>query len=512
MAAGFVDDEGRRRSGGGRVTAFVALSCATAAMGGAIYGYDISTAGGVSSMEPFLRDFFPDVLRRMAGGRVSNYCKFDSQLLTLFTSSLYISGLLTAVLLASWVTASRGRRASMILGGFAYIAGAAVSGAAVNVSMAILGRALLGVGLGFTTQSVPLYMAEMAPARYRGAFSNGIQFSLCLGALAATTVNFAVEKIRGGWGWRLSLALAGVPAVFLTVGAVFLPETPNSLVQQGKDRDKVKALLQKIRGVDAVDDELDEIVAAAAATTQGENGLWLILSRRRYRPQLAMAVLIPAFTQLTGINAIGFYAPVLLRTIGMGESASLLSTVIMVIVSSASTLASMFLVDRFGRRTLLLAGGAQMLVSEALIGGVMAAKLGDDGAPSKAYAALLVTLIGVYSAGFGWSWGPLSWLVPSEVLPMEVRSAGQSVAVASCFALTVFVAQCFLAALCRMKAWIFFFFAGWIAAMTAFVYVFLPETKGMPIEQVGSVWEEHWFWRRIVGTDEIHASSSKLSK
>ena len=120
-------------------------------------------------------------------------------------------------------------------------------------------------------------MAEMAVARYRGAFSNGIQFSLCLGALAATTVNFTVEKVRGSWGWRLSLALAGVPAVLLTVGAVFLPETPNSLVQQGKDRDKVKALLQKIRGVDTVDDKLDEIVAANAAAAQGENGLWLIL-------------------------------------------------------------------------------------------------------------------------------------------------------------------------------------------------------------------------------------------
>ncbi|BAS93884.1 Os05g0396000, partial [Oryza sativa Japonica Group] len=95
------------------------------------------------------------------------------------------------------VTASRGRHTSMILGGFAYIAGAAVSGASVNVSMAILSGALLSVGLGFTTQSVPLYMAEIAVARYRGAFSNGIQFSLCLGALAATTVNFTVEKVRG---------------------------------------------------------------------------------------------------------------------------------------------------------------------------------------------------------------------------------------------------------------------------------------------------------------------------
>ncbi|EAZ18930.1 hypothetical protein OsJ_34469 [Oryza sativa Japonica Group] len=403
----------------------------------------------------------------------------------------------------------------MILGGFAYIAGAAVSGAAVNVSMAILGRALLGVGLGFTTQSVQLYVAEMAPARYRGAFSNGIQFSLCLGALAATTVNFAVEKIRGGWGWRLSLALAGVPAVFLTVGAVFLPETPNSLVQQGKDRDTVKALLQRIRGVDAVDDELDEIVAAnaAAAAAHGENGpVADPVAGAGTGRSSPWPVLIPGVHAANGHQRNRVLpCPVLLRTVGMGESAALLATVILVVVSSASTLASMFLVDRFGRRALLLAGGAQMLVSEALIGSIMAAKLGDEGAPSKAYATLLVVLIGVYSTGFGWSWGPLSWLVPTEVLPLEVRSAGQSVAVATCFALTVLVAQCFLAALCRMKAWIFFFFAGWIAAMTAFVYFFLPETKGIPIEQVGSVWEEHWFWRRIVGTDEIHASS-KLSK
>ena len=104
-------------------------------------------------MGSFLEEFFPDVYRRMKGDvRVSNYCKFDSQLLTLFTSSLYITGLLTAVLFASWLTARRGRRPSMVLRGVAYLAGAAVSGGAVNVYMAILGRALLGVGLGFANQ------------------------------------------------------------------------------------------------------------------------------------------------------------------------------------------------------------------------------------------------------------------------------------------------------------------------------------------------------------------------
>ena len=113
----------------------------------------VPIAGGVTSMDDFLKKFFPDVYRRMHGDvRVSNYCKFDSQLLTLFTSSLYIAGLLTAMLLSSWFTARRGRRPSMIVGGVAFLAGAAVSGGAVNVYMAILGRALLGVGLGFANQ------------------------------------------------------------------------------------------------------------------------------------------------------------------------------------------------------------------------------------------------------------------------------------------------------------------------------------------------------------------------
>jgi len=154
----------------------------------------------------------------------------------------------------------------------------------------------------------------------------------------------------------------------------------------------VRALLQKIRGTDAVDAEFDDIVE------RGAGGLRLLLTRRRYRPQLAITVLIPSFAQLTGINAIGFYAPVLLRSIGMGESASLLSTIALVVISSAATLASMFADDRFGRRTLLLAGGAQMLTAEVLIGAVMAAKLGDEGGLGRAYALALLLLIGVSSA------------------------------------------------------------------------------------------------------------------
>ncbi|CAO2151332.1 unnamed protein product [Urochloa humidicola] len=230
--------------------------------------------------------------------------------------------------------------------------------------------------------------------------------------------------------------------------------------------------------------------------------------RRRYRPQLAVAVLMPAFTQLNGINAIGFYAPVLLRTVGMGESLALLSTVITVAIYTASTVVFMLAVDRLTRRTLLIAGSLQMLASEVLIGAVMAAELGDEGGMGKGWAAALFVLIGVYVAGYSWSWGPMTWLVPTEVFPLEVRSAAQSVTVASGFVLTIFVAQGFLTMLCRMKAGLFFFFARWIVVMTGFVYWFLPETKGMPIEQVGKVWREHWFGKRAVGVDELQLQES----
>ncbi|KAF8662114.1 hypothetical protein HU200_056306 [Digitaria exilis] len=504
MAIGVAAVEGQERHYGGRITPFVVLSCMTAGMGGVIFGYDIGIAGGVSSMEPFLRKFFPDVYRRMIGDtRVSNYCKFDSQLLTAFTSSLYVAGLLTTIL-AARVTSGHGRRVSMFLGGAAFLAGAAVGAASANIYMVILGRVLLGVGLGFANQAVPLYLSEMAPASLRGAFSNGFQLSIGIGGLVANLINYGTEKIAGGWGWRVSLGLAGVPAALLTLGAVFLPETPNSLIQQGKkDRREVSQLLQKIRGAGVdVGDELDDIVSANAAIAAGGEGFRRLLLERRYRPQLVMAVMIPFFQQVTGINAIAFYAPVLLRTIGMGESASLLSSAMVTgIVGVGSTFASMLAVDRFGRRTLFLAGGVQMLVSQVLIGSIMAAELGDTGGVSKATAGVLILLIAVYVAGFGWSWGPLGWLVPSEIFPLEVRAAGQGVTVAVSFAFTVFIAQAFLSMLCHMRAGIFFFFAGWLAVMTAFVYLLLPETKGVPIEQVAGVWRAHWFWSRVVGAE-----------
>ncbi|KAI8028681.1 Hexose carrier protein HEX6 [Camellia lanceoleosa] len=450
-------------------------------------------------MDAFLKKFFPDVYTKMKEDtKVSNYCKFNSELLTLFTSSLYVASLI-ASLFASSVTKTFGRRPSILVGGAAYLAGACFAGAASNVFMLILGRVMLGVGVGFSTQSVPLYLSEMAPSRYRGGISNGFQFSLNIAALSANLINYGTQKMEGDWGWRISLAIAAMPAIVLSLGVLFfLPETPNSLIQRTNDHQNAKSMLQKIRGTEDVEAELDDLINASAIAKTITHPFKKI-TERKYRPQLVMAIAIPFFQQATGISAIAFYAPILFRTTGLGENASLLSAVLIRFMNATSTFISMLIVDKLGRRVLFMVGGMQMLASQAMVGSIMANKLGDYGEMSKGYAFALLALICVYVAGYGWSWGPLGWLIPSEIFPLEIRSAGQSINVGLSFFFNFIIAQTFLATLCYFKSGVFFFFGGWLVLMTGFIYLFLPETKNVPIEQVDRVWKEHWFWKRIVG-------------
>ncbi|KAI9397113.1 hypothetical protein POPTR_004G233700v4 [Populus trichocarpa] len=217
----------------GRMTWFVVLSCMMASMGGVIFGYDI----GISAF---------------------------------------------------------GRKPSILLGGAAFLAGAALGGAAINVYMLIFGRVLLGVGVGFANQSVPLYLSEMAPPRYRGAINNGFQFSVGIGVLSANLINYGTERIRGGWGWRISLSMAAVPAAILSLGALFLPETAHSLIQRTDDTERAKLMLQRVRGTEDVEAELNDLIQANSTSKTNEHPLKNII-RRKYRPQLVMAIAIPFF-------------------------------------------------------------------------------------------------------------------------------------------------------------------------------------------------------------------------
>ncbi|CAH9133681.1 unnamed protein product [Cuscuta epithymum] len=481
----------------GNLTLYVTVTCIVAAMGGLIFGYDIGISGGVTSMDTFLVKFFPSVYRKKNSDSSTNqYCKFDSQTLTMFTSSLYLAALVSS-LMASTVTRKFGRRLSMMAGGILFCAGALINGFAQNVGMLIIGRILLGLGIGFANQAVPLYLSEMAPYKYRGALNIGFQLSITIGILVANVLNYFFAKLHQGW--RLSLGGAMVPALIITVGSLLLPETPNSMIERG-NKDEAKEKLKRIRGVENVDEEFEDLVAASDASSLVEHP-WRNLLQRKYRPQLTMAIVIPFFQQLTGINVIMFYAPVLFTTIGFGDNAALMSSVITGGVNVFATLVSIFYVDKLGRRFLFLEGGFQMLICQIAVAICIALKFGVNGDPGslpKWYAIVVVIFICTYVAGFAWSWGPLGWLVPSEIFPLEIRSAAQSITVSVNMIFTFLVAQVFLIMLCHLKFGLFIFFAFFVVVMTIFVYFFIPETKNIPIEEMVSVWKEHWFWSRFM--------------
>ncbi|KAL0305830.1 UNVERIFIED_CONTAM: Sugar carrier protein C [Sesamum radiatum] len=420
---GFEPGPGNGREYPSNLTPYVIVTCAIASTGGLIFGYDIGISGGVTSMESFLKKFFPAVhkKRQIADSSTNKYCLFDSVTLTLFTSSLYLAAFFSSFA-ASTVSRKLGRKLSMLLGGVLFCAGALLNGFAEAVWMLIVGRIFLGFGIGFANQ--------------------------------------------GGWGWRLSLGGAVVPALIVTLGSLVLPETPNSLIERGK-QDDARANLQRIRGVRNVDQEFHYLVSASEASRRVEHP-WRNLLNSKYKSHLTMAIAIPFFQQLAGINAIIFYAPLLFQTFGFGAETSLISAVVTGSVNLVATAASIYCVDKWGRRFLFLEGGIQMLICQIAVAVCIALKFGVDGNPGeipKWYAIVVVAFICVYVAGFAWSWGPLGWLVPSEIFPLEIRSAAQSLNVSVNMIFTFITSQTFFTMLCHLKFGLFLFSAFFVVSV-----------------------------------------------
>ncbi|KAF2320750.1 hypothetical protein GH714_030504 [Hevea brasiliensis] len=475
MAGGVIVSATAGKDYPGNLTLHVFITCVIAATGGLIFGYDLGISGGVISMDDFLKKFFPAVYRKqsLVHQSVNQYCAFDSQILTLFTSSLYLAALVSSIF-ASYITRKLGRRVSMVAGGVLFAVGAILNGFAQNLAMLIIGRLLLGFGVGSANQSVPIYLSEVAPHRYRGGLNMMFQLSITIGILVADLLNYFFAKIDG-WGWRLSLGIALVPALIIIIGSFFLPETPNSLIERDH-HEKAKEKLIELRGVPNVDEEFNDLITASEAAKLVKNS-WRNIIKRQYRPHLVMAICIPMFQQLTGMNVI--------------------------------VLCSCFVQNHWLQKPSfphvcfnyrIIYWTTNSYVNEQLVVALaIGLKFGVNGNPGDLptwYAVIVVILICIFVAGYAWSWGPLGWLVPSEIFPLEIRSAAQSITVSVNMIFTFIIAQVFTAMLCHMKFGLFLFFAFFIMVMGLFIYYLLPETKGVPIEEMITVWKNHPYWRK----------------
>ncbi|KAJ4955098.1 hypothetical protein NE237_011881 [Protea cynaroides] len=483
----------------GKTTIYVVISAIMAAFGGLMFGYDNGISGGVTSMDDFLEKFFPEVFQKKLTVQENNYCKYANQKLQLFTSSLYLAALFFSFV-ASWVCSKHGRRLTMRLASIFFLAGALLDAFALNVEMLIIGRILLGVGVGFANQAVPLFLSEIAPAKIRGSLNVLFQLCVTIGILVANLVNYAVADIHPH-GWRIALGIAMVPGIMLCVGSLIITETPTSLVEREKF-EEARATLRRIRDSTNVDAEFDLIVHACELARQVKNP-YKKLMKRSSRPPLVIAIVMQIFQQFTGINAVMFYAPVLFQTMGFKNNGSLLSAVITGLVNVFSTALSVYLVDRTGRRILLLQAAIQMFISQGIIGIILLVNLKPTGSIGQTDAVIVVLLVCLFVMCFAWSWGPLGWLIPSETFPLETRTAGFSFAVSANMLFTFIIAQSFLSMLCKMQAGIFFFFAAWILVAGVFALYLVPETKGVPVnDMVERVWKQHWFWKSYMTDDD----------
>lgn len=210
-------------------------------------------------------------------------------------------------------------------------------------------------------KAIPLYLSEMAPTHLRGGLNMMFQVATTLGIFTANMINFGTHNIKP-WGWRLSLGLAAIPALLMTVGGIYIPDTPNSLVERGST-EKGRKILEKIRGTNDVDAEFQDMVEASEMANSIKHPFRNIL-QKRYRPELIMAIFMPAFQILTGINSILFYAPVLFQSMGFGRDASLYSSALTGGVLLLSTFISIAAVDKLGRRPLLISGGILMIICQ----------------------------------------------------------------------------------------------------------------------------------------------------
>ena len=439
-------------SASGSGNGFVYLIAGVCALGGLLFGYDI---GVISGALLFIR---------------------EDLALSPFLQSVVVSGLLVGAVVGALVggplSDRYGRRKTVMLAALIFVIGAIGAGLSPSVGALIAFRFVLGLGVGLASLIVPLYISEVSPANVRGGLVSLNQLMITIGILAAYLVNFALAEAEA---WRWMLGLAAVPAVILGVGMFFLPETPRWLVSKNLT-DRARSVLRRTRGEERVDAELADIERVESQEEEGLGELrapWV-------RPALIVGIGLAIFQQITGINTIIYYAPTILEETGFGASASILATVGVGVVNVLLTVVAIWLVDRVGRRPLLLFGLIGMIVSLVLLGLAFILP-----ALSGVVGIMATVCLMLYVASFAVSLGPVFWLLISEIYPLKVRGSAMSVATIANWASNFVVALTFLSLVQLLgQAATFWLYALVSIGAWIFVYFLVPETKGRTLEKI----------------------------
>lgn len=437
----------------------------TAASVGIIYGYDLSSIAG--ALHVISRDF--------------HLTDDHKELVTTMVVIGQIGGALGAGVLANAI----GRQKSMVLILLGYALFALLGAMSVSVPMLLAARLLLGVTIGVSVVVVPVYVAESAPAAVRGSLLAAYQLATVSGIILGYVVGYL---LAGSQGWRWMLGLAAVPATLLLPLLLRMPDTARWYLLKGRVDDARRALL-RIEPEAAVDAELAEIAVAVKEDQNTPGGGIAEMLRRPYLRATLFVVALGFLIQITGINAIIYYSPRLFKAMGFeGDFALLALPALVQVAGLAAVGTSLFLVDRVGRRPILLSGIAMMIAADAVLIAVFA---------EESHAPLLLGFGGVllFIVGFSFGFGSLVWVFAGESFPSHLRSVGSSVMLTSNLIANAIIAGFFLTLLQLLGgAGVFAVFGAFAVIAFGVVYRFAPETKGRQLEDIRHYWENGGRW------------------
>src|SRR5262245_9219600 len=337
--------------------------------------------------------------------------------------SAVTAGALVSAMVAGVLADRSGRRLTNIAAGIVFAVASLLCAVANSVSTLIAGRFLVGCGIGLTSVGGPMYIAEASPARIRGTLVSLFQLAVTVGILLAY---IAAAFLAPSAAWRWMLGLAALPGVLLAVGMFFMPESPRWLVKQGLRAD-ARAVLAQIDPHGNPDAALAQLEHDLAAEGQGT---WAELLRRTLRPALIVGIGLAVFQQVTGINAVIYYAPQIFQAAGFtSDLTALAATAGIGTINVLATFIAIWLVDRVGRKPLLIAGVLGMVTTLAVLG--LAFEGGTAGTGTGSLGYITVVCLAAYIVFFAFSLGPIVWLMISEIYPLQNRAPAMAVSTAS---------------------------------------------------------------------------------
>ncbi|GAA5830368.1 hypothetical protein JCM3766R1_002694 [Sporobolomyces carnicolor] len=428
-----------------------------ASLGVFLFGYDQGVMSGIIT-GPYFKAYFHQPTR------------FE---LATMVAILEIGAFITSIL-AGRVGDIFGRRATILMGATLFTIGGLFQAFTNGFRMMVLGRVLAGNGVGFLSMAVPVYQSEISPAEHRG------RLACIVGYCSSIWIDYFSSYLASDLSWRFPLLIQSVIGTILAIGSFFIPESPRWLLDMDLD-DEGMGVLADLHGDGDPDDERareefreikESVFSEREMGDRSYKSMW-----KRYRGRVLLAVSAQAFAQLNGINVISYYAPLVFESAGWIGRDAIFMTGINGIIYVLSTIPTWYLVDTLGRRVILLSGATAMAIALTLVGFFL--YLDQSYTP-----VAVVTSVIVYNAAFGYSWGPIPWLYPPEILPNAFRVKGVSLSTASNWAFNFLVGEATPILQEAIRWRLYPMHAGFCVLSFILVYFTYPETMGVPLEEM----------------------------